>query len=134
MHTIHTRSNTVSTESYIYTFNTIFYRCVETPKNVTILIQDELAEKMRKFPEVNWSEVCRKAIDNYIKEREGVPPKVEQGLTFDDFLKECGVTPTLWKGFSSRMKDTLRDRDYPQWYYHKKQEILPQEKKLKSRT
>jgi hypothetical protein len=39
------------------------------PKNVTIYIPDEIAEKMENFPEVNWSEICRKAVIDYIDTR-----------------------------------------------------------------
>ena len=39
------------------------------PKNVTIYISDEVAEEMAKYPEVNWSHVCREAIINYLKKR-----------------------------------------------------------------
>lgn len=41
-------------------------------KNITISIPDELSEKMGAFPEVNWSEICRQSIDNYIHGR--MPP------------------------------------------------------------
>lgn len=30
--------------------------------NMTLAIPEELREKMKKFPEINWSEVARKAI------------------------------------------------------------------------
>jgi hypothetical protein len=39
------------------------------PKNVTIYLSDEIAGKMEKFPEVNWSEICRKAVVDYIDTR-----------------------------------------------------------------
>jgi len=39
------------------------------PKDLTISISDELAEKMDMMPEINWSEVCRQAIIKYIDER-----------------------------------------------------------------
>jgi len=38
-------------------------------KNVTIYLPDDIAEKMEKFPEVNWSEICRKAIVDYVETR-----------------------------------------------------------------
>ncbi|MGC8896170.1 MAG: hypothetical protein ACP5LB_05325 [Candidatus Bathyarchaeia archaeon] len=41
-------------------------------KNVTIYLPDDVAEKMEKFPEVNWSEVCRQAIVDYIETRSQV--------------------------------------------------------------
>jgi len=41
-------------------------------KNVTVYLPDEIAEKMEKFPEVNWSEICRKAITDYVETRSQV--------------------------------------------------------------
>lgn len=41
-------------------------------KNVTIYLPDEVAERMEKFPEVNWSEICRRAIVDYIETRSQV--------------------------------------------------------------
>jgi len=38
-------------------------------KNVTIYLPDEVAQKMDKLPEVNWSEICRNAITDYIETR-----------------------------------------------------------------
>ena len=38
-------------------------------KNVTIYLPDEVAQKMDQLPEVNWSEICRKAIIDYIETR-----------------------------------------------------------------
>lgn len=42
---------------------------IETPKNVTIYLPDEIAGKMEKYPEVNWSEICRKAVVDYVDTR-----------------------------------------------------------------
>lgn len=39
------------------------------PKNITVYLQDEIANEMDKFPEVSWSEVCRDAILGYIIKR-----------------------------------------------------------------
>ncbi|HDQ05963.1 MAG TPA: hypothetical protein ENN36_04480 [Candidatus Bathyarchaeota archaeon] len=39
------------------------------PKNLTIYIPDDVTEKMAEYPEVNWSEVCRKAITAYMHTR-----------------------------------------------------------------
>jgi DNA-binding FadR family transcriptional regulator len=30
-------------------------------------VSDDVAKEMERFPEVNWSEVCRKAIMDYVK-------------------------------------------------------------------
>lgn len=38
-------------------------------KNITVYIQDELLSKMEPFEEVNWSEIARKGIENYLKSR-----------------------------------------------------------------
>ncbi len=38
-------------------------------KNVTVYLPDETAQKMEKLSEVNWSEICRKAIKDYIETR-----------------------------------------------------------------
>jgi hypothetical protein len=40
-----------------------------TAKNLTLYISAELAEKMEKLPEINWSQVAREAIQRYIDER-----------------------------------------------------------------
>lgn len=39
------------------------------PKNVTIYLSDEIAGRMEKYQEVNWSEICRKAVLDYIDTR-----------------------------------------------------------------
>jgi transcription elongation factor GreA-like protein len=38
-------------------------------KNINTTISDEIAEKMEKFPDVNWSAVTRNCIEQYIKQR-----------------------------------------------------------------
>jgi hypothetical protein len=40
------------------------------PKNITIAIPDELAEKVNQYPEVNWSQVARNCIETYIRRRQ----------------------------------------------------------------
>ena len=42
------------------------------PKNVTIYLSDEIAGKMEKYQEVNWSEICRKAVIDYIDTRSNI--------------------------------------------------------------
>ena len=42
---------------------------IRIPKNVTIYLSDEIAANMEKYPEVNWSEICRKAVMDYIDTR-----------------------------------------------------------------
>jgi len=38
-------------------------------RNSTIRLDEKTEEEMRKYPEVNWSEVVRKAIKDYIASR-----------------------------------------------------------------
>jgi len=45
--------------------------------NVTISVSDELKAEMDNFPEVSWSEICRKAISRYISERKNPTPAIE---------------------------------------------------------
>ncbi len=40
------------------------------PKNITVSISDEIAGKMDKLKDVNWSEVCRMAISEYIEAKQ----------------------------------------------------------------
>ena len=48
--------------------------------NVTISVSDELKTEMDKFLEVSWSEICRKAISQYISERKNPTPAIELDL------------------------------------------------------
>lgn len=40
------------------------------PKNITISISDELEARLNRFQEANRSEICRKALQDYVDERE----------------------------------------------------------------
>lgn len=48
--------------------------------NVTITVPDDLKAEMDNFPEVSWSEICRKAIARYIDERKNPAPNIELDL------------------------------------------------------
>lgn len=41
-------------------------------RNLTVRLDDETVKKMEKYREVNWSEVAREAIKNYISNRESI--------------------------------------------------------------
>lgn len=59
------------------------------PKSISIYIPDELIEKMDEFPEVNWSEIARQAIENYISRRrryDEVGSQVERHLKEAEYL------------------------------------------------
>jgi len=45
--------------------------------NVTISVTEELKAEMEKLSEVNWSEICRSAISEYIRIRENPSPLLE---------------------------------------------------------
>jgi len=48
--------------------------------NVTISVPDQLKAEMDTLSEVNWSEICRKAISRYIAQRKNPIPKIELDL------------------------------------------------------
>ncbi|MDH5266767.1 MAG: ribbon-helix-helix domain-containing protein [Candidatus Bathyarchaeota archaeon] len=65
--------------------------------NVTISVPDQLKADMDKLSEVNWSEICRKAISRYIAERKNPTPNIELDLRevrLDHYYYETGY-PTL---------------------------------------
>jgi Arc/MetJ-type ribon-helix-helix transcriptional regulator len=39
------------------------------PTNVTVYIGEDLHQEMSEHPEVNWSEVCRKGVRDYLSKR-----------------------------------------------------------------
>lgn len=48
--------------------------------NVTITVPDELRAEMVQLSEVNWSQICRKAISQYIMQRKNPKPNLELDL------------------------------------------------------
>lgn len=54
--------------------------------NITIRIPRDLRERMRRHPEVRWSEVVRRAIEEYLDRLEG--GVVESGF---EFLSRLGL-------------------------------------------
>ncbi len=63
--------------------------------NITLSIPKEVYERMKRYPEVRWSEVARRAIVEYIRRLEGVISTEEllEGLEkgFEDELKAIDV-------------------------------------------
>ena len=45
--------------------------------NLTINVPDQLKAEMDTLSEVNWSEICRKAISRYIAQRKNPSPQIE---------------------------------------------------------
>ena len=48
--------------------------------NITISVSEELRAEMDKLSEVNWSDICRKAISQYIAQRKNPNPRIELEL------------------------------------------------------
>lgn len=55
------------------------------PKNITVSISDDLAIKMDTFKDVNWSEVCRMAISEYLEKKQ--PNNGEVVKNLERFLR-----------------------------------------------
>lgn len=65
--------------------------------NVTISVSEKLKVEMDTLSEVNWSDICRKAISRYIAERKNPTPNIELDLRetrLDHYSHETGY-PTL---------------------------------------
>ncbi|WFO75962.1 hypothetical protein J4526_03710 [Desulfurococcaceae archaeon MEX13E-LK6-19] len=58
--------------------------------NITVRIPRRLAEKMRRYREINWSEVVRKSIEEYLRRLEETR-LVESSNELLEDLKELGV-------------------------------------------
>jgi hypothetical protein len=46
--------------------------------NVSVYVDEKLYEKMKRYPEVKWSQICREAIERYIREREGKKIEIKE--------------------------------------------------------
>lgn len=58
----------------------------------TIRIPRKLAMKMKKYKEINWSEVVRRSIEEYIRKLEETRTVVDANEVLDE-LKALGVSP-----------------------------------------
>jgi len=56
------------------------------PKSISIYLPDQLVEKMDELREVNWSEIARQSIEEYITKRKRYD---EIGLQIEKYLKEA---------------------------------------------
>ena len=54
----------------------------------TIRIPRRLAEKMRRYREINWSEVVRKSIEEYIERLEETRTIVDAHELFEELVEE----------------------------------------------
>lgn len=81
-------------------------------KNITVSISEELANEMIHFSEINWSEICRRAIQNYIKTRRGKPlvPYSKREEKINDVVE-------FMKNQSGLLKETLAAHLIKKWFY-----------------
>jgi metal-responsive CopG/Arc/MetJ family transcriptional regulator len=52
--------------------------------NITLSLPDDIYKKMKKYSEIKWSEVVRKAIADYIKKLEESRMEITTGELLDD--------------------------------------------------
>lgn len=67
--------------------------CVVDMVNLTVSIPEKLKEEMDKFSNVNWSELTRKAIQSYLKNRTASYPPIDftidgMSITYDDIINQ----------------------------------------------
>ena len=60
---------------------------------ITVRIPRKLAEKMRKYREINWSEVVRRSIEEYLQRLEEAK-LLETPAELIEALREAGVDPS----------------------------------------
>lgn len=58
----------------------------------TICIPRKLAEKMKKYREINWSEVIRRSIEEYLEKLEEIKTVVDARELLEELLAQ-GVDP-----------------------------------------
>lgn len=57
--------------------------------NITLSIPDDIRERMRKYPEIKWSEVVRRAILEYLDELMG--SETRDSSYYAELAKRAGV-------------------------------------------
>jgi hypothetical protein len=66
--------------------------------NFTVSLPEELKAEMDKFPDVNWSELTRKSIQNYLRNRASIEPPLEFTLEKVDFILTDNLVWTFGVG------------------------------------
>jgi len=93
---------------------------IETPKNVTIYLPDEIAGKMEKYPEVNWSEICRKAVVDYVDTRS----HIDIGPILEKLKAERNEAYKQGQIFFYEIAPKMSLRDFERWYPNISAKIL----------
>jgi hypothetical protein len=69
-------------------------------RNITISVSDDLGQRMKAFPDANWSEICRQSIKDYIDKR----AQNEAFLSNEESLKD--IVGTLISVLHGKYSDT----------------------------
>jgi len=74
--------------------------------NFTVRVPRKLYERMKRHSEVNWSEVVRRAIEEYLEKLEGSELAVPSEKVVEELLK-MGVSPSSLRPLSSEEEEKL---------------------------
>jgi hypothetical protein len=85
---------------------------IRTPKNVTVYLPDETAGKMEKYPEVNWSEICRKAVNDYVDTRS----HMDIGPILEKLRAEHNEAYKQGQIFFYQIAPKMSLKDFDSWY------------------
>jgi len=72
---------------------------------ITLAISDEVKDKMRQFPEINWSGLVRKMIEEKVKQltwKEEILKKIDREREFTEWSVEMGRKAK--KGIAKKLK------------------------------
>ena len=97
---------------FLYSRLTEYCEIFEMTKNVTISITDELADEMLDYSEVKWSEICRRAIINYIQTRKG-----RSLVPFSEREEKINGLVEFMRTQSGWLKDDLIAHFCAEWLY-----------------
>ena len=64
------------------------HRYVITMANITLSLPEELYQKLKNHPEIRWSEIARKAIQQYLDELELLDKLTTKSRLTDDDVRE----------------------------------------------
>jgi len=79
---------------------------------VTIYLSDEIAGKMEKYPEVNWSEICRKAVVDYVDTRS----HMDIGPILEKLKTERNEAYKQGQILFYQVAPKMNLRDFEMWY------------------
>ena len=74
--------------------------------NFTVRVPRKLYERMKRHSEVNWSEVVRRAIEEYLEKLEGSDLAVPSEMVIEELLK-MGVSPSSLRPLSPEEEEKL---------------------------